>query len=54
MTLENDLIKHPRQFEEKALAEIYDRYSPGVYRYAMRLLGENRFLLFADMPRQQV
>ncbi len=24
----------------QALAEIYDRYSPGLYAYAMRLLGD--------------
>jgi RNA polymerase sigma-70 factor (ECF subfamily) len=40
MTSENDLIKQARQFQEIALAEIYDLYSPGVYRYAMRLLGD--------------
>ena len=29
-----------RQFDPAALAEIYDRYSPGIYRYALRLLGD--------------
>jgi RNA polymerase sigma-70 factor (ECF subfamily) len=40
MTSENDLIKQARQFQEIALTEIYDTYSTGVYRYAMRLLGD--------------
>ena len=26
--------------ETQTLAEIYDQYSPGLYRYAMRLLGD--------------
>lgn len=29
-----------RRFNLKALGAIYDRYSPGLYRYAMRLLGD--------------
>lgn len=40
MTSEKNLIEQARQFQEHALAEIYDAYSPGVYRYAMRLLGD--------------
>lgn len=56
MTDEN-LLERARRFNLTALAEIYDRYSPGVYRYAVRLLGDsslaedctaetfNRFLL---------
>lgn len=28
-----------RQFDPQALGEIYDCYSPAVYRYAVRLLG---------------
>jgi RNA polymerase sigma-70 factor (ECF subfamily) len=27
-------------FDRSALAEVYDHFSPGIYRYAMRLLGE--------------
>jgi RNA polymerase sigma-70 factor, ECF subfamily len=42
MTSENDLMQRARQFEQDALAEIYDCYSPGVYRYAMRLLGDDQ------------
>ena len=33
------MIRRARGFEEAALAEIYDCYSPGVYRYAVHLLG---------------
>ena len=39
MTSESDLLQRARKFDQKALAEIYDRFSPGLYRYAMRLLG---------------
>jgi len=39
MSSEKQLIKHAREFDEQTLAEIYDRYSPGLYRYAIRLLG---------------
>lgn len=38
---ENELLKRARQFDQQALAEIYDRYSPLVYLYARRLLGED-------------
>ncbi len=37
---DRDLLKRALKFEEQALAEIYDRWSPALYRYAMRLLGE--------------
>jgi RNA polymerase sigma-70 factor (ECF subfamily) len=40
MTTEKELISNARSFDESALAEIYERYSPGVYRYAMYLLGD--------------
>lgn len=33
------LLERAKRFDLQALAEIYDRYSPGLYRYAMRLLG---------------
>ena len=39
MTPEELLIARARDLEEQALAEIYDTYSTPVYRYAMRLLG---------------
>jgi len=54
---DESLLERARRFDLAALAEIYDRYSPGVYRYAARLLGDaslaedctaetfNRFLL---------
>jgi RNA polymerase sigma-70 factor (ECF subfamily) len=37
---EKALLLRARQFDEQALAEIYDTLSPGLYRYAMRLLGD--------------
>lgn len=38
MTSEQDLLQRARRFDRQALGEIYDQYSPGLYRYAMRLL----------------
>ena len=40
MTEERELLRAARRFDLAALAEIYDCYSPGIYRYAMRLLGD--------------
>jgi RNA polymerase sigma-70 factor (ECF subfamily) len=40
VTLELDLLKRAQSYEEPALAEIYDTHSPGLYRYAMRRLGD--------------
>ncbi len=37
---EEDLLAGARTFDPTALGMIYDRYSPGIYRYAMRLLGD--------------
>ena len=37
---EPELLQRARHFEPQALAHIYDRFSPGLYRYAMRLLGD--------------
>ncbi len=34
------LLEAARQFESQALAQIYDTYSPGLYRYAVRRLGD--------------
>jgi RNA polymerase sigma-70 factor (ECF subfamily) len=34
------LLQLARDFDEQALAEVYDRYSPELYRYAWRLLGD--------------
>lgn len=36
---EQDLLKGALASDMPSLAAIYDRYSPGIYRYAMRLLG---------------
>ena len=37
---EHDLLERARRLERQALGRIYDLYSPGVYRYALRRLGE--------------
>ncbi len=37
---DRSLIQRARHFEEEALSEIYDCYSPAIYRYALRLLGD--------------
>lgn len=39
---EKALLQQAQQFDEKALAKIYDIYSPMIYRYAMRLLGNQQ------------
>jgi RNA polymerase sigma-70 factor (ECF subfamily) len=36
---ERRLLRRARRWESDALAEIYDRYSPEIYRYVMRQLG---------------
>jgi RNA polymerase sigma-70 factor, ECF subfamily len=36
---ENQLLELAKQYDLNALAEIYDLYSPGLYRYAVRLLN---------------
>ncbi len=36
---EKRLLRQARQWDKDALVRIYDLYSPGLYRYAMRLLG---------------
>ena len=36
---EKDLLQKARQLDCRVLAEIYDLYSPRLYRYAVRLLG---------------
>lgn len=40
MNQEQDLLRQAQLFETSALAQIYDLYSPKLYRYAMRLLGD--------------
>jgi RNA polymerase sigma-70 factor (ECF subfamily) len=37
----DELLKGARAFDVEALGNIYDLYSPGIYRYAMRLLGDD-------------
>jgi len=37
---EQKLLQAASELNTKALAEIYDIFSPGIYRYAMRLLGD--------------
>jgi RNA polymerase sigma-70 factor (ECF subfamily) len=38
---EQKLLTQAGQFDTRALTEIYDLYSPRLYRYAMRLLGDD-------------
>jgi RNA polymerase sigma-70 factor (ECF subfamily) len=38
---EKELLTQAGQFDTRALTEIYDLYSPRLYRYAMRLLGDD-------------
>jgi len=40
MSDEQELLNLASQLNTRALAEIYDAYSPGIYRYGMRLLGD--------------
>ena len=37
---EKDLLQAALSFDQKALAQIYDLYSPELYRYAARFLGD--------------
>jgi RNA polymerase sigma-70 factor (ECF subfamily) len=39
-TKEQELLRLASQLDVEALAEIYDRYSPALYGYAMRLLND--------------
>ncbi|MDP3449319.1 MAG: sigma-70 family RNA polymerase sigma factor [Anaerolineaceae bacterium] len=41
MPNEHDLLKKARDLDPDSLGLIYDAFSPGLYRYAMRLLGDN-------------
>lgn len=40
MLPEHELLKRIHQFDQQALGQVYDHYSPGLYGYAMRLLGD--------------
>jgi RNA polymerase sigma-70 factor (ECF subfamily) len=37
---EQELLKRASELDTRALAEIYDLHGTGIYRYAMRLLGD--------------
>lgn len=37
---DTDLLLRARRLDSQALAQVYDQYSPGLYRYALRLLGD--------------
>jgi RNA polymerase sigma-70 factor (ECF subfamily) len=37
---DNELLQLARKFDPRALADIYDTFSPGIYRYAIRLTGD--------------
>ncbi len=39
MKKENQLLHLAQKYDQTALVEIYDLYSPGLYRYAVRLLN---------------
>lgn len=39
--MERTLLQRAREFEREALAEIYDTFSPEIFRYAYRLTGSN-------------
>lgn len=40
MSTDEKLIKRAQIFDIEALADIYDQYSPALFRYAMRLTGD--------------
>lgn len=40
MSNEQELLQKASRMNTQALAEIYDTYSPGIYRYGIRLLGD--------------
>ena len=37
---DTELLELARRFDQQTLAQIYDSYSPGLYRYAMRRLSD--------------
>ncbi len=37
---EAELLERALRYDRQALAQIYDLYSPGIYRYALRLLND--------------
>lgn len=40
MNIEYKALQKAKAFDTAALTEIYDQFSPGIYRYAYRLLGD--------------
>lgn len=40
MPSDTELLQLAQQFDQQALAQIYDTYSPGLYRYSMRRLSD--------------
>ncbi len=42
MILEQDLLTGIDRFDPEVLGQVYDLYSPGIYRYAYRLLGDDQ------------
>jgi len=38
---EQELLNSAKAFDLNALGVVYDQYSPGIYRYALRLLGDD-------------
>ena len=40
MNAAHRLLEQVQRFDEQALAEVYDQFSPGIFRYAVRLLGD--------------
>jgi RNA polymerase sigma-70 factor (ECF subfamily) len=40
VTSDFELLQRLRLFEQQTLAQVYDTYSPGLYRYAVRRLGD--------------
>lgn len=41
LPIERDLLDKAREFNQNSLGIIYDTYSPGLFRYAMSLLGDS-------------
>jgi RNA polymerase sigma-70 factor (ECF subfamily) len=39
-SLEKKLLDGAKRYNQEALAAIYDRFSPGIYAYSLRLLGD--------------
>ena len=42
LSKEAKLLQRAKKLDKTALADIYDEYSPGIYRYAYRQLGDTR------------